>query len=155
MLQLVRLTTVLAILMTTSAHAEKLFDLVRKDGTVQEVTYQDFETIGMKTATTTLVGQQDGDHVIRGPLARDVLAHFAVEGREANIVALDNYEQTIPISDFSQYDVIFATEVDGKRLSVRERGPSWIMYPLKSHPELKNPIYEARSVWQVKEIRVK
>lgn len=53
------------------------------------------------------------------------------------------------------YDVILATTVDGKQLSVRDRGPLWVVYPTGDKPELRTPVFEARSVWQLKELRMR
>ena len=66
--------------------------------------------------------------------------------------ALDGYEMEIPMSDFQKFDVIAATEMDGRRLDVRDLGPAWILYPNVDNPDLNGPLYASRSVWQIKEI---
>ena len=83
-----------------------------------------------------------------------MLAAAGVSGTKITARALDGYELDIPMEDVQGYDVIAATEVDGKPLSVRDRGPAWIVYPTVDHPELRDSLYEARSVWQLKELIV-
>lgn len=135
--------------------AAELLKIVKSDGTVASVTDADIEAIGQIRLTTQLVGADRAEHEVRGVRVRDLMAHYGSSGSSVDVVALDAYRMEIPMQDFIDYDVILATEVDGKRLSVRDRGPTWIVYPLKDKPELNDPIHEGRSVWQVKEIVVK
>jgi hypothetical protein len=137
-----------------SAAAEVLFKLVGPDGTSHQVTAEELEAIGPIELTTPLVGESGEVHIARGPLVRDVLAHFGIVGSVAHVTALDLYRADIPVDDFMDRDVILATQIDGRKLAVREKGPAWIVYPVKDNPELNNPIHEARSVWQIKEILV-
>ena len=81
---------------------------------------------------------------------RDVLAQLGLDDvAEVRLVAANDYFVDIPTEDFRAYDAILAMEADGKRLSRREKGPLWLMYPISDHPELKDPIYLRRLIWQV------
>ena len=40
-------------------------------------------------------------------------------------------------------------EADGKKLSRRDKGPLWLMYPISDHDELKDALYIHRLIWQV------
>lgn len=93
-------------------------------------------------------------HHVSGPLLRDIFRFAGFTGSKAVVKALDGYEMEIPMSDFQSFDVIAATEMDGRRLDVRELGPAWILYPNVDKPELNGPLYASRSVWQLKEIVV-
>lgn len=95
----------------------------------------------------------DGEVTYVGPLARDVLARIDLDGVELlRFTALNDYYIDVPVSDLERYDVIFAMEADGQRLSRRDKGPLWLMYPISTHPELSDPIYNARLIWQVVEV---
>jgi len=86
----------------------------------------------------------------RGPSAREALALAGVtEAAELRMAAVNDYSVTVPFSDLVDYDVVLATEVNGERLSIRNRGPIWLMYPLDQHPELKNSVYNDRLIWQL------
>ncbi len=86
----------------------------------------------------------------RGPLVRDVLAHLELDQAETvRVFAANDYYVDIPTSDFRRYSVILALEADGVRLSRREKGPLWVMYPISDHPELRDPVYNTRLIWQV------
>ena len=92
----------------------------------------------------------DGEVSYRGPLVRDVLAHLGLERADTiRLTAANDYYVDIPTSDFRRYNVILALEADGKRLSRREKGPLWVMYPISDHPELQDPVYNTRLIWQV------
>ena len=63
--------------------------------------------------------------------------------------ALNDYQADIPLSDFADYDVIFAWSMDGQMLSRRDKGPLWIVYPRDSQAHLGEERYEHRWVWQL------
>ena len=70
----------------------------------------------------------------RGPLMRDVLAQLGLDDvAEVRLIAANDYFVDIPTEDFRAYDAILAMEADGKRLSRREKGPLWLMYPISDH----------------------
>lgn len=92
----------------------------------------------------------DGEVEYSGPLVRDVLEHLALDEAETiRFTAANDYYVDVPSSDFRRYNVILALEADGARLSRRDKGPLWLMYPLSDHSELKDPIYNTRLIWQV------
>lgn len=92
----------------------------------------------------------DGSVAYRGPLVRDVLAKLGLDDvAEVRLVAANDYFVDIPTEDFRNYDVILAMEADGERLSRRDKGPLWLMYPFTGHPELNDPVYLRRLIWQV------
>jgi len=102
---------------------------------------------------TTIVTESeftDGAVEYTGPLVRDVLEHLAIDNSETiRFTAANDYYVDVPSSDFRRYNVILALEADGTRLSRRDKGPLWLMYPLSDHPELNDPVYNTRLIWQV------
>ena len=71
------------------------------------------------------------------------------------VIALNDYSTEIPIKDFADYNVIIALKRDGEYMSVRDKGPLFIIYPFDAKPELKSQTYYGRSAWQVAKIIVK
>ena len=94
----------------------------------------------------------DGQPVFTGPLARDVLAAAGVAGTTVDAGALNDYHVAFPAADFAEWDVILAMTMDGEELSVRDKGPLWIVYPRDEHPELANPEINSRWVWQLQSL---
>jgi len=57
-------------------------------------------------------------------------------------------------ADDAKLDTILATKLDGKLMSVRDKGPLMLVYPFDLDQGLYNEKYFSRSVWQIKEIEV-
>lgn len=91
-----------------------------------------------------------------GPLARDVVALIgAGPGDIIVLTAVNDYSIEVPFSDFLDYRVVFAHSTDGTRLSMRDKGPIWVVYPMSEHEELRDPKYNARLIWQLVKVEVK
>jgi hypothetical protein len=60
----------------------------------------------------------------------------------------------MPISDAADYPVILAIKENGQYMSVRERGPLWVVYPQDAFPEVGRREFLSRWVWQLAEIAV-
>jgi hypothetical protein len=85
-----------------------------------------------------------------GPLARDVLEQLALDSVDTvRFTAANDYYIDVPTEELHRYDVVLALEADGQRLSRRDKGPLWLMYPISDNPELAGPVYNARLIWQV------
>ena len=111
------------------------------------------ESLGL-IEITTITPWTDGDMRFEGVLARNVLADFGQSGRRIIAVALNDYQVEIPVRDLQRYDVILATRLNGQPMSVRERGPIWVIYPWSDDPALQNEVFYARSIWQLRSIQV-
>ena len=102
---------------------------------------------------TTIVTENEfttGAVEYRGPLVRDVLEHLSLDEVEMlRFTAANDYYVDIPTSDFRRYNAILALEADGKQLSRRDKGPLWLMYPISDNPDLQDPVYVHRLIWQV------
>ncbi len=128
--------------------AEPALTMVNHDKTV-ELSIDDLAAMPQTTVVTENEFS-DGKVSYRGPLVRDVLARGGLGTVDSvKMTAANDYYVDIPTSDFREYDVIFAMEANGERLSRREKGPLWLMYPMSDHPELKDPLYTRRLIWQV------
>ena len=47
-----------------------------------------------------------------------------------------------------------ATRIDGQPMRVKDKGPIWIVYPWSGNPALDTPPFHARSIWQLRSLRV-
>lgn len=91
-----------------------------------------------------------------GPLARDVIALLEDETATiAILTAVNDYAVEVPLEDFLDYDTVFAHSTDGDRLSLRDRGPLWLIYPMSDHAELRDRVYNNRSIWQLAKVELK
>ena len=90
-----------------------------------------------------------------GPRLSDLLALVGARGETLHIKALNDYQIKVPVGDATKYQPILARRIDGKPMSIREKGPLFLMYPFDAHPELRNDIYFGRAIWQIATIDVK
>jgi hypothetical protein len=105
--------------------------------------------------TTTSTPWTDGVSVFEGPLLCDLLELVGADGTVLQAKALNDYAVEIPIGDCERYPVILALTRDGERLSRRDMGPIWIVYPRDDFPELQLETVNARWVWQLTELEVR
>jgi hypothetical protein len=88
------------------------------------------------------------------PLAT-VMERLGATGQHLMVVALNDYSSDIPMEDIKKYKVLLALKVDGEYMSVRDKGPIFIIYPFDTDPVLQHQTFYGRSVWQVSKIVVK
>ena len=93
-------------------------------------------------------------HKFTGPLLRDVLAAAGAHGVQVRAFALNDYRVDIPFEDATRYDVIVAHLLDGKPMTVRNKGPLFVVYPFDAQPDLRNAVYYSRSAWQLRTLDV-
>jgi hypothetical protein len=65
------------------------------------------------------------------------------------VTALNDYRIEIPMDDLISYPVLFALSMNGQRLTARDKGPVWIVYPRDQYAELHGEKARSRSVWQL------
>jgi hypothetical protein len=111
------------------------------------------EGLGVKTIATS-TSWTSGTHEFPGPLGKAVLAAVGAKGSTLSFVAVNDYKVQIPASDFEHYPAILALKMDGEYMTVRTKGPLWVIYPRDEFPELVTKANDAKWIWQVKAIDV-
>jgi hypothetical protein len=96
----------------------------------------------------------DAARKFTGPLLRDVLAVAGAKGHTLRAQALNDYTVDLPYEDTQRFAVLLARLLDDKPMSVRDKGPLFIIYPFDSNDELRNAVYYSRSTWQLKSLDV-
>lgn len=106
------------------------------------------------TIIHTHTSVMDGAQRFEGFLLRDLLGGLGAKGLTIRASALNDYNVDIPLADIEKFDVIVAHSMNGSPLSLRDKGPLWIVYPRDQHPELQDIRYDYRWVWQLKALEV-
>jgi len=96
---------------------------------------QQFAGVSLAHLLTTLELPTDGDGVLS---AR----------------AINDYSVEIPLADAVEGGPIVAYERNGAVMSLRDKGPLWIVYPFDSDPAYQTEAIYSRSIWQLEEITV-
>ena len=91
-----------------------------------------FEGVPLKTVTD-LVGVEDG--LLRAS-------------------AINDYTVEIPVSDAVEGGPIVAYLLNGEGMSVRDKGPLWIIYPYDQNADYRSEVTYTRSIWQLDRIEV-
>jgi hypothetical protein len=104
------------------------------------------------TEVVTATPWTNGKNTFRGPALEELAGRGGAPVRDARVLALNDYSQTIPAEDWAKHAVILASRMDGKTMPIRDKGPYWVIYPLDSDGELRSQRIHARMVWQVKTV---
>jgi len=106
---------------------------------------------------TTPTAWTDGLVTFEGVLLSRLLEVLAVPGdvTELAMTALNDYQVAIPAADVRTWPVIIALKRDGQYMSVRNKGPLWVVYPRHAFPELEQAKHNSKWIWQLKEIVIR
>ena len=97
----------------------------------------------------------DGQPLFSGVPLQRIMDAVGAHGSMLTAHALNDYIIDIPVSDFLKYPVLAALKMDGQYLTVRNKGPIWIVYPRDDFPELQNPFVDQKWIWQLYRLDVK
>ncbi len=124
------------------------------DATVARFDMEMLKSLGVARVTTS-TAWTEGVSVFEGVRLSDVLDRVGASGDTLTAIALNDYSAELPSEDARTWPVILAFSRDGKALSVRDKGPLWIVYPRDDHAELQSETHNGKWVWQLKAIDVK
>lgn len=108
-------------------------------------------TTEVKTATPWHGGVMH----FEGVLLRAVLALVEARGSNLHATAHNEYSATLPVSDATRHDVILAMKLNGEIMTLRDKGPLFIIYPFDADRALQTDMTYIRSVWQLRRIDVR
>lgn len=111
------------------------------------------QSIGIKKLSTSNQ-YEPGVHDYEGVMLKDLLSFVGASGTTLVALALDGYSIEIPVHDAERYPVLLAMEKKGEPMTVREKGPIWVIYPIDQFKELHDQKYSSRSIWQLNRIDV-
>lgn len=93
----------------------------------------------------------DGISHFNGVPLKALLADVVPKFKKIIVKAHNDYKATISRADLDENDVILAWSIDGKKLSLRDKGPYWIVFDLDALG-VKGSQYLNKMVWQVRSI---
>lgn len=117
------------------------------------LTLADLQNLPSSSFTTTTVWTE-GASLFTGVSLHALLAHVEQSVHELRAVALNDYAVSIPVEDAVDGGPIVAYLRDGAPMSLREKGPLWILYPFDDRPKYQSEEYFARSIWQLSHIEL-
>jgi hypothetical protein len=96
----------------------------------------------------------DGARRYVGTPLKALLDRVGAHGSTVRATALNAYAITIPLDEITDDAPIIAYLEDGAPMSVRNRGPLWILYPFDDDPRWRTEVVYSRSIWQLERLDV-
>lgn len=102
----------------------------------------------------TLTPWTDQQDSYRGPRLSVLIDSLQARGDWLQATALNDYATRFNLQAAREYPVILATHRNGQPMSVRDKGPIWIIYPLSDFPTLRQEQHHQAMIWQLKTLHV-
>lgn len=96
----------------------------------------------------------EGRHSFQGVSLHTLTELLGVTEGTLLASAINDYTVEIPVSDAVPGGPIIAYRLNGDEMSVRDKGPLWVIYPYDSSPEYRTAVINARSIWQLDRLKV-
>ena len=109
--------------------------------------------MGQTSFVTTTIWTE-GPQKFTGVLLKDLMDALGVKAGGLKATAINDYAITIPVSDAVASGPIVAYHLNDAPMSVRERGPLWIVYPYDSNKDYATEVIYSRSIWQLDRIDI-
>lgn len=103
---------------------------------------------------TTSTIWTEGVNTFTGVRLSVLLQHLEVDNGTIDAIAINDYAVQIPVGDAREGPALIAYEINGAEMSIRNKGPLWIVYPFDSDPKFQSETYHSRSIWQLDRIMV-
>lgn len=111
------------------------------------------EELGTRTLETTTIWTE-GPQKFEGVTLAALLDFLCVTGGTIRASAINDYSIEIPFETISEEAPILAMRRNERNMTVRQKGPLWIIYPYDSHPDYRTEVVYSRSIWQLDRIEV-
>ena len=151
--------SVLCACLATSAFAHDRFQPATETP-VLEITFADdqyqldipaLKTLPETTFETSTIWTDDMQ-TFKGVRLVDLLDHMGVTSGTAVLTAVNDYRISINLDDPTLDGALIAYERNGKPMTLREKGPLWLVYPYDEHAKFRTEVIYANSIWQLDRI---
>lgn len=148
---MVRKAAMLILLVVSSVNAAAL-TIMDSNSQTEVYTIASLEQLPQSQITTELPWLKQST-TFTGVTLQTLLSTAKLKMPEViTFIALSNYRITIPRADFEKYQPIIAYKMNNQLISVSDKGPFWLIFPLSTYPEINNIDFHAKMIWQIKEI---
>lgn len=118
----------------------------------QQMTLAQLQALSADSFETTTIWTTGPQSFTGVPLAA-LLAQFDIAASTPGITlearAVNDYMVEIPLTDAVEDGPIIAYLRNGKTMSLRGKGPLWLVYPYDSNPAYRTEAVYSRSIWQL------
>lgn len=117
----------------------------------QKITRDDLKKLPILNYQTTTIWTE-GEQQFQGVALKALLEHFDITEGNILATAVNDYAVEIPISEMSFNAPMIAYHMNGEEMSLREKGPLWVVYPYDDAAEYQSELVYSRSIWQLDRI---
>lgn len=114
---------------------------------------ESFAALGLETVETTTIWT-DGPQVFEGVPLVTLAGLLGVEQGIFRATAVNDYTIEIPVTDAVEGGPIIAIMLNGEEMSLRDKGPLWVIYPYDTSADYRSEAVYSRSIWQLDRIEV-
>ncbi len=106
------------------------------------------ETIETETIWT------EGKQTFTGVRMTEILDRLGITDGTLTLVAVNDYRISIDVDDFTPDGALLAYDRNGAPMTLRDKGPVWMVYPYDADPRFRTEITYANSIWQLDRIEI-
>ena len=96
----------------------------------------------------------EGVETFEGVSLRTLLDMVGAEGSSVRAYAANDYAIEIPVETIEADVPIVADRRDGATMSLRDKGPLWVIYPFDSDDRYQSEVVYSRSIWQLNRLEI-
>lgn len=96
----------------------------------------------------------DGVHSFTGVSLHTLAQTLGVHDGQFLATAINDYTVEIPVSSAVEGGPIIAYLMDGEEMSVRDKGPLWVIYPYDRDADYRTEVIYSRSIWQLERLEI-
>ena len=79
----------------------------------------------------------------------------SVDATSLRITALDDYSVDISLEDAEKWPILLATRINGDYMDVENSGPTRVIFPLDTYPDIDKVETKTLWVWNIKSVEVR
>ena len=123
------------------------------NGSTAEFDLEMLKELDDTTIETTTIWTE-GTQVFQGVSLNVLMKRLGVDDGTLRATAINDYAIEIPVSDATPDGPILAYLLNGETMSIREKGPLWVIYPYDTNAAYRSEVIYSRSIWQLDRIEV-
>ncbi|OWU84983.1 hypothetical protein ATO6_11485 [Oceanicola sp. 22II-s10i] len=133
------------------AGAETILTIGLPDGTQRVLDRSDLAAMPQDGFVTTTIWTE-GPQSFRGVRVASLMTALGIPAGHALLTAANGYQVESGIKDLMPDAALIAIERNGAPMSLRDKGPLWLVYEYDSAHVFRTEVVYARSIWQLDRI---
>ncbi len=122
--------------------------MVRNWGNCAALDLATLRAVGAVEVSTSTIWTE-GVQRFEGVPLKALLERLGAMGSVVWARAANDYGAEIPVAETSDEGPVIAFRMNDRQMSLRDKGPLWIIYPYDADSRYRNEVVYARSVWQL------